>query len=425
MPARALAFTAAVALLCLFLAALAVPAIPAVANPDSPRVSPLAATGLLVRPDESAEEILLRAHKQEATAMALAATGYAKGIGGFPQDSFLAMHWAKRLGYLGDLDAFALMSLPFWSEYPSFYADLGRRLASCALARKSPLAEPFKQAGFIDIDLICDGLEKEKAKAPNWEASSRQWLNAAKYGKELLAGIVTAARELRDRPATPEERERIGNIVNVAPIDSVFFYAATTHDLMKDRPDWSAQRLLSFFAAQQTAKKGEGAAGPLPMLLAVLPGAIAEKMNDNPEQALSLIRAAHTAPPVSVSPAAVAAIRAMSRHYQNGTLGFVKDSVLARYWLTYAAVEEDPGSMALSSVEAFADNNLAESWAWARSAGQAKTASPQTKSLAQYMLQQMEAIGGEDIRKEGIFYAHVFLDKRQKRFHWRLAREGK
>ena len=52
--------------------------------------NPFAATGLLAHPDETAEEILIRAHNQDGDAVPLVVAGYTMGIGGFPQDSFLA-----------------------------------------------------------------------------------------------------------------------------------------------------------------------------------------------------------------------------------------------------------------------------------------------------------------------------------------------
>ena len=424
MPARSLAFTVAVALLCLFLAALAVPAIPAITNPEPSRVSPFAAAGLLSRPDESAEELLLRAHTLEARAIALVSVGYTHGVGGFPLDHSLGLAWARYLMYVGDLETSSLLSISLWAEYGHLYKDFGLKLATCASARKSPLAEPLKKAGIIDIEPACDALEKEKAAAAGWEQALKQAQDMAALLQRKAKAVASTMRELRGRPATPQEKEDLYEIRDTVPEELLLFYAATTHDPVAGVPDWNAERLLSFSIAQKAQKPKDNARPSeaesfFASLVEGAPRTVVRYLRETPEQALPLVRAAHTAPPDSSSPAAVEAIRTMALYYRDGTLGFPKNDVLAGRWVRFAALENDGDSMVLASLDAYSKKDFATAWAWASIAWEAKTASEQSKAMAEQMMRLAETVGGKNIRSQGEALVPLRRKEMQERLDWR------
>ncbi len=128
--------------------------LPACAKQAGPGTSnnPFAATGLLANPDETAEEILIRAHKQDGDAVILAVTGYALGIGGFPKDNMLASninHDYRPSGWEYTFQFLKLLNEPDGVQPPTPDPE------ECLIASRSSVAPLFKQAGIFDLDSVC------------------------------------------------------------------------------------------------------------------------------------------------------------------------------------------------------------------------------------------------------------------------------
>ena len=132
--------------------------LPACAKQAGPGTSntPFAATGLLANPDETAEEILIRAHNQDRDAVPLVVAGYTMGIGGFPQDSFLGYLFNNAYQAPGWEDTNQFLYLfNMFTYYSTYYPPRQPMPEECLAAGRSPVAPLFKQAGIFDIDSVC------------------------------------------------------------------------------------------------------------------------------------------------------------------------------------------------------------------------------------------------------------------------------
>ena len=392
-----------------------------------------AATGLLIRPNENAEELLVRAHHYDARAIALVFAGYAQGINGFPKDRNLAAIWGRQLAYLGAIESMDISALQLWPKEQFPDESLGVRLANCDSARKSSLAPLFKKVGILDVDQICAELEKKKTTVSGWEKSYRQALLDAQTIKQQIRAAMATMRGLRQRPATPKEQKELNKIMEFVPVSVLLFYAATTHDPDKEAPDWQTDRLFAFLDAQRSVagkagtprNKTEGAT-----FAAIVPltgEAILRRMSEDPAQASALIRAAHSVGPGSQEAAGVSAIRAMARHYRDGSYGFIQDKDLSRGWMRHAALENDYESMLLLAVDMFAQGKPAEAWAWASTVRETENAavSGQVKTLATSLMAFIESREGKAIEKRGLTLALQHLDERKERLEWRIQLEEK
>lgn len=413
--------TAAAILLCL----LCLPCARSVAAPapDAP-ASPLAATGLLAHPRESAGEILARAHQRDARAMALAVAGYSQGVGGFPKSRYLAGAWAAQLLYLGAADALSVTTLQLWPMTELAPENLPQRLADCALARESDLLPAFERAGLLDAKNLCAQWEKEKDRRSGWEKAYEQRIRERKAQKEAARSAMAVMRDLRRRPATAEDMDslRTGLALEISRfrdaahqepgknpiVQTLLFYAATTHDPDQEAPDWSPDRLLEFMAMQlaviRTLSDEIDRPGEFPHfadLVTEASEAFRTGMYVALEPSLEIIQSAHSGDP--------SAAYTMSEAYRSGSFGFIKDQTLSTFWLQHAALGGNTRCMLFLAAGQLAAGNPAAAWPWAWIAEKVEVESADVQGLARRMRQTAEARASEQELLKARDMALVFL----------------
>lgn len=414
-----------IALAVLLLCLLCLPCVRSVAAPvpDTP-VSPLAATGRPPLPRESAEEILARAHQRDATAMVLAVAGYSQGVGGFPKSRYLAGAWGAQLVYLGAADSLSVATLLLWPVTERAPENLPQRLADCVLARESALFPAFEQAGLLDAKSLCAQWEKENDRQPGWEKAYEQRIRERKAQKEAAREAMTIMRELRRRPATAKDMDRLrkGLALEISRfrdaarqdpaknpiVQTLLFYAATTHDPDCEASDWSPDRLLEFMIAQlATARTLSGEIdkpGEFPRfadLVSEAGEAFRTGVYVTLDPSLESIRSAHSGD--------LGGAYAMSEAYRSGSFGFIKDQALAVAWLQHAALGGNTRCMLFLAADRLAAGNPAEAWPWAWIAEKVEVESADVQGLARRIRQTAEAGASERELLEARNTALVFL----------------
>ena len=371
------------------------------------------AAGLLLKPDETPEETLIRAHGYDTRTMTLVGVGYALGIGGFPQEHDLAASWARQLYLLGVEGS--ILS-PILQEQAAHkhggqlsVGQLGDMAAGCASARKDAAASLFQEAGIFDLEALCAKVEARKIDLPGREKSYSELLEHNRTFQAQIQEIIRLTRELRSRPATATERELLLKEM-VIPRDVWLFFAATDHDPATQAPDWNADRLLTFVEAQLPAPKSrEGSYDWAPCYLAG--EALVDGLVQNPDDAAKasdLVRRAHAGEPD--------AMRLMGLRYRDGSLGFIRDRYLKLARLQRAALEtNDAESMLLLAVELLRDGDPAAAWAWAEIVDTARNPNERAKYLAGWLIKMIDARYGDETVAKGQELALSYLDERKAR----------
>lgn len=387
--------------------------------------SPFAATGLLAHPGETAEEILVRAHRFDTRAMLLTVTGYSQGMGGFPKSRYLAAMWGAQLTYLGAAEFLPAASLQLWSESKEIAPEnLPQRLADCSLARETPWFDLFAASGVFDAKAFCDQWEAEKDRRPGWEEAYKRRIQERKSLKDAARKTMALMRELRLRPATVADMEylrdnglaleiaRFRDAAAQAPDQDIIarallFYAATTHDPDKEAPDWSASRLLEFIDTQYKAIISGNAVDDLPGLAALVAAggeAFRTAMYSRikpPSGITGLIRAAHDGN--------LGAAYIMADTYRGGGSGFIKDVTLANAWLQHTALGGNTHCMLLLAADQLAAGGSVVAWAWAYIAEQVEVKDADLKSLARQMRLIAETRLSEEQMPKAKALALIFL----------------
>ncbi len=409
---------AALTLLCLCLMS------PATHAADQTRpLSPFAATGLLAYPGETAEEILVRAHRLDIRAIFLAATGYNQGLGGFPKSRYLATVWGVQLTYLGAAEFLSAATLQLWPEMQLAPENLPQRLADCALARETPWFDLFASVGVFDAKTLCASWEKEDRR-PGWEEAYERRIQERKSLKDAARKTMALMRELRLRPATVADMEYLrdnGLALEIARFRdaagqepdqdivarTLLFYAVTTHDPDKEAPDWSPNRLLEFIDTQYKAIISGNTVDDLPGLAALVAAggeAFRTGMYSRikpPPGITGLIRAAHDGN--------LGAAHIMADTYRGGGSGFIKDATLANAWLQHTALGGNTHCMLLLAADQLAAGGSVVPWAWAYIAEQVEVKDADLKSLARQMRLIAETRLSEEQLPKAKALALIFL----------------
>lgn len=299
-----------------------------------------AATGLLAKPDESAAEILLRAHSRDPRAMFLAATGYISGICGFPLDPSLGIGWGAQLMMCGNTPEGVFAAMQIWAIHDDPYLGYGRQLADCQILDGTSYTVLFDQAGIFPFKQICTRVEAAKNRFSNWEKEHWEWVKTVREMLQETEYAMYLMRELNSRPATKAEQADIKKFIRNISVDVLLFFAATSHQAGK-LPDWNAKRLASFLENQKKALQ-KGGKQNLPEFVALVeavPGVLARERAEPQKGLEKTIAAAHAGD--------LEDIRAMAKGYAEGSPGFIKDENLSQFWFKYAeSVEKlkNPGS---------------------------------------------------------------------------------
>lgn len=370
------------------------------------RAAIFAASGLLARTNESAEEILLRAHQNDRNAIVLAVLGYYQGLGDFPKSLHLASGWVSQLAKVNDPDALCILTLMLWekSEVPDM--DLGGLSAMCPYALKSPLADFLQQSGISDTWRFCEELEKNRSATPEQGHRHAESTEALQIIAQDQSTIIKATRDFRDKPCSPNLAEDFYTAQQKVLPEFIVFYAATTHNTATETPDWSVNRLMLFLdklnACQHLSAKGSAAAVDADQEWR---GYLADRasldiftsLSFNKEAALSTIRSAHAL----VNKESLRAMLDMALHYRLGSLGFVQNDTLSALWLQQAAFAcEDEGRLLLA-LNFFAEKRYAEAWAWATIIGKSEDAPEEIKKSAAQLLAMIETQEGKGIQEKG------------------------
>lgn len=218
-------------------------------------VYPFAMTGLTAYPEETAEEILVRATLGDARASVLVVVGYARGIGGFPRSEILAGAWAAHPRHLAAPETMAFTDLFLTGEGildDNGQEDTGHAIANCQAARESLYFDSFRQAGIFNAAALCAELAPENSGAV--PELKRQWEEARKERRQELEEIKLAIPGLRALKnsqvrANEAETKSAQNFINKTSLKSLIFIASTTHNPDREPPDFDPALAVDVTAA--------------------------------------------------------------------------------------------------------------------------------------------------------------------------------
>lgn len=380
--------------------------------------SPFAATALLSRPGESAEEILIRAHGNDANAIMAATAGYHLGIDGFPYDSRLGAIWGGRLLHLVPHEALALPLLGMVQQKNFADADIGLGLAACHNAKKSAYIPLLEKNGIFTAVQFCAQLEERKKSLSSWEKPYRAIIAKGADAVQKIHEGMTAVRAFRDVPLAPKTLENFLAAYDLLPTEFVVFYAATTHAPANDAPDWSDERLLAFIAAcLKAAETKSSAQAALHSASEYAKNILVSRLIMEDGLPLQTIQAAHAMRSGSLSGKDAQILRSIAAHYRKGDAGFPKDAFLARCWLQRAALMGDAPSAAALSTEALFEEKYPEAWAWAWASSAGRQNSPGTPEVAPALALQLratiEAHAGKNVSEQGKAVAAWLTEERE------------
>jgi hypothetical protein len=313
--------------------------------------SVFADTGLLARPDESAEEILMRAHNQDIGAMLSAMIGYRQGIGGFPRRQAAAAMWSLAVARFNLPSVYAFTILTTVDNDDLKEDETAEYMAACDYALRGRYAPLFKQAEIFDAERACAELAGRVRRTPAWQAVYDKGLTRLRDMQAQTQKTVALAGRLVDSPMTKEDEAAYAQ-GDFGDPDIFVFYAATTHDPETEAPDWSCERLLRLISSQS-----EGSEAQTELRFAAR-SALTARLGTDTGQSSALIRRAHAGEPE--------AERVMGLNYLTGSQGFPVDANLQNIWIRYSAMHGDVRSMELRAVDLFAGDYPKAAWIWAK-----------------------------------------------------------
>lgn len=332
---------------------------PCHAAPSPSSESSFVKTGLLTHSDESAEEILLRAHNLDSRAMLLAIAGYLDGIGGFPKASELAFSWVQQMTVLGNIDNLCLAALMFSrkSEGNKEALPIPVAQAYCRFARQSEYADSFTRAGIFDLKAACDQADSRKDQAEEGEKRYKSLLER----EQGITAYVTAMRILRELNQRPANDDDLKKITVVESFSLGAFYAATTGDSLKETPKWDGANLVAFIDVQSkqteyssTLSDATGLRG----LRHEAAFAFQQRLLEPPEQALGTIRRAHQGEPE--------AIQDMILWYMGGRFGFLQSPPHSQGWMAFGGLKGDTRCQLQTAVYSLIRHRPDAALVWAR-----------------------------------------------------------
>lgn len=310
------------------------------------------ALGLLADPQERAEDILLRAHAGDTFALALAVVGYDLGVHGFPQDSNLARVMATMASYWGAPRMESFLHA-FWWRSTRSEDMLSALLCFCKGGAGSPLVERFKIAGLFDLQAMLAELARQYEKtSPETKAAHEQLMQSYWFRVESIEASTKRYRTLTpksDEEAEQQLKEQRTGKFSAAGILQSLFWAATSHDPERERPDWDTERLLDIVRQRRENRDYIWFATATDVLNSWL---LADQ-----EMNRELIRRAHQGE--------IPAMRAMARNYVAGENAFPEEVFLSRCWLERAALQGDALSMAALAGCEYDAGHIGSAFAWA------------------------------------------------------------
>ncbi len=304
--------------------------------------NPFAVTGLLAHPDETAEEILIRAHKQDTDAIVLARAGYALGINGFPQDTRLArLYPLKGQEYTNGF-------LDIMEFRPNLYLGLLPPTPKrCAKAGYSPYAPVFKQAGVFDLDSVCADIGYDQTVSP-----------VSFYDRAVADNPNKVLIELISRPMRPKDVEDLKLTLKPSDVRAHEEYIGQVIATAGNKNATPTERkinLLRFITQREKEPFAESAMAREAALNTLMQTAAADS---NEKLTSEIIRKAHQGDPV--------AARQMAENYRTGAMGFPKVPYMAFPWLRRAAIAGDENALENYVLWHYNDGLLKYAWAYAQ-----------------------------------------------------------
>lgn len=306
--------------------------------------NPFAATGLLTHPNETAEEILMRAHAQDPEAMILTATGYLQGIGGFPKDERLASDWMFACtpdeSYPYTVELFSLM---FENSYAHYEAP---KPGYCYRARLNFATPLLKQAGLFDLDSVCASVGYDN-KNTGYDFESKN--------SELKKIVI----ELTNRPLNKQDADEL----KWALVPQNLLLEFLGHQIAmgsKKNTSKLEQRLnlLSFIAQRQTELiPSETKPFPESAQLHDLAVNTLARLNSETSYKTAALEIIHKAHQGDLS-----AVWQMAENYHNGAMGFPKNKYLGMSWLRQAAMAGDKRAVDTFALWAYMENSIYLAW---------------------------------------------------------------
>ena len=273
--------------------------------------NPFAATGLLAHPNETAEEILIRAHAQDLEAVTLVMAGYALGVGGFPKDPWL-FTWYDYAAYPVQWEETSMFLLLMYQHAYGPPAKIEPYY--CYEASGSFAAPLFRQAEIFNLDAMCAEIGYENKLGGNQDLQKN---------KELVASIRKELVELIEKPMTKQRAKKLAYLFDSdrTLADFISYHISTAGNNKASKQE-RILNLLQFIALRKGEPFSESA-----KLYEVAVNAL-EKISLETaykDIALETIRKAHLGDP--------AAARQMAENYRSGAMGFPQNSYLAKHWL--------------------------------------------------------------------------------------------
>jgi len=319
-------------------------------------VSPFFTLGLSALPQETAEEILVKAHARDAEAATLAVVGYSLGMGGFPHNEEIAFNLVRLIDNMGARQraAFLYAYLDRENKIESEkYKDLGQY----TIGRQSILAQRFKQAGLFDIEQRIKEItpaEKDKKKIllEDNKESIKLWSYMFERDKQLRRMIDHFSYTM----VTAEGARTLKNIMrDNNDKDMCLFYAETSHDQNESPPVFDNVKLLNFIDIQYKMRDKKR----IYTLQAEASRLLKNRLLFDQQYALAIIRKAHGGD--------ITAIRQMARNYSTGDMNFIKDDQLSVVWLSLGAYAGDALCQVLFASDLYRMVNWPlNAWAWAK-----------------------------------------------------------
>ena len=323
--------------------------------------NPFAATGLLAHPNETAEEILLRAHAYDQEAMLLAFAGYSFGIGGFPKDEELGWEWHSSYNAVNsDPTSMFVAAISFHIKYPALLGP-----GMCYMANQSFAVPLFKQAGIFDLGAVCQDMKDVDEELKQEIAFS---INEADLHRKLLIELIS-------RPMTKQEAKLLDDLSYYSK-GFVAYYISNAGE--KDvSPQEKRLNFLRFIAQregesfQRSKELKEIAANTLMQI---------DYAEAHRPDTMEMVSKAHQGDPI--------AAQQMAENYRTGGIGFFKDKRLVAPWLKRAFNAGDKKSLDSLVLWSSADSLPEYAWKYAHIA--LLYGSPEMKEVFTFIIKEKE-----------------------------------
>ena len=392
----------------------------------------LAAKDLLGIENATAEDILFLAHERDTRAMSLVAAGYAKGIGGFPEDLALSGIWSRHVAGHGNIVGVSILSAMAHQIMGASAMEEHLLLSHCQFAKGSKQAIIFANSKIFDLDEYCSSVSKNKIDALEGENGQSSIPNTVQNVSHEIAKMISFIRQYALLPMDADEEIEFHGIVSeVFSFSQIPFFSTTTHNPETEAPNWDVAKLLLLLEScrASTARNTPPEFGFLGLLTGEVTALLMNNLNDNHKSKNDTIRTivqlAQTQEPPQENDiqACYSAMRTMASHYRSGAFGFLRDIELAKHWEHSAALHHDLESMERLAVACFSDGHIGHAKIWATFAEDHPQASTKTKQLAAFIFDRAKELKPDGLTEDEKRLKSIYEKELHKRRAWREEQE--